>query len=395
LLSELEACTAELAHVRESLSAARQEVDELRGKWHEAREKLTALERDQRALEVELPTLVAERDAVKVTQAGQLAEVRQRLAAASTERDQLRRERSIGERALAQSRQALSQAEAQLRSLRATVQAADRKVAALSHHNSRLQTAQTRQRALALGSLGGGVLLLLLLAGQHVGMEGIPFIDKTLPSTELLALGARPSAEIERGEIEHVGDGHRDSVAQQPVAAAGEAADTPTIDLAALEVEPDPTPFWLVALDESESDATSGPVRAAAQGMPGPTDETEQRAGRNAEPQGSVSMQASGAPDAAEQVSNVPHPASETPQGKAAVPRYRIQIGAYREQENVEWALREAQKLGIEPVASMPTGRAASHLTAVAVGAFGTVCEACRAQCRLEELGWEGYLRRY
>ena len=386
LLHELEACTEELAHVRASLGAARQEVDELRGRWRGAREKLSALESEQRALEVELPTLVAERDAVQVTWEGQLTEARRLLATASAERDQMRRERAMREGELAQSRKALCRAEAELRSMQATVQAADQKVAGLSNQNSRLHAAQKRQRALTLGSLAGGVVLLLLIAGQQVWMQGIPLLDEDAPSSELLALGARPSAEIEQAV-----DADTDTVAQHLAPGESEPIGPQTIDLAALELEPDSGPFWLAALEESETDGSGGPGQTADKAVPAAADQSEQGPRVDALPQGPALMPAGSATgDAAARVTETPQP----PAGEAAGRHYRIQIGAYREQENVEWALREAQKLGVEPVASVPTGPRASPLTAVVVGDFASTCEACRAQCRLETLGWEGYIRR-
>jgi transposase-like protein/cell division septation protein DedD len=390
LLSELEACTRELAHVRASLAAARQEADALRSRWQDAREKLTALESEQRALEVELPTLVAERDAVQVTWEGQLTEARELLATVTAERDQMRRERAIRAHELAQSRQALNRAESELRSMQATAQAAGQKVAGLSSQNSRLQAAQKRQRALTLGSLAGGVLLLLLIAGQHVWMEG-PVWDDALPPTELLALGARPSAEIER-----VGGADTDITAQHPTAGAIEATGTQTIDLAALEPEPDFGPFWLAALDESDADGSGGPGPAGAEAMPPAAAESEPVPWAESLPQEPAPTPAGSATgDAARRALEARQSPPGIPADEAAARHYRIQIGAYREQENVEWALREAQKLGVEPVATVPTGPAASRLTAVVVGDFASTCEACRAQCRLETLGWQGYIRRH
>ncbi len=387
LLSELEACTRELAHVRASLAAARQEADALRSRWQDAREKLTALESEQRALEVELPTLVAERDAVQVTWEGQLTEARELLATVTAERDQMRRERAIRAHELAQSRQALNRAESELRSMQATAQAAGQKVAGLSSQNSRLQAAQKRQRAVTLGSLAGGVLLLLLIAGQQVWMQG-PVWDET--STEFLALGARPSA-----EIEEVGAAATDITAQHPAAGAIEATGTQTIDLAALEPQPDLGPFWLAALEESDADGSGGPGQAGAAAMLPAAAESEPVPWAESLPQAPALMPAGSATgDAARRALEATQSPPAIPAGGAAVRHYRIQIGAYREQENVEWALREAQKLGVEPVATVPTGPAASPLTAVVVGDFASTCEACRAQCRLETLGWQGYIRR-
>ena len=384
LLSELEACTRELAHVRASLAATRQEADALRSRWQDAREKLTALESDQRALEVELPTLVAERDAVQVTWEGQLTEARELLATVTAERDQMRRERAIRAHELAQSRQALERAESELRSMQATAQAAGQKVAGLSSQNSRLQAAQKKQRALTLGSLAGGVILLLLIAGQHVWMVG-PIWNETSPG--LLALGARPSAEIEQ-----LGVADTDITAQHPTAGAIEATGTQTIDLAALETQPDLGPFWLAALDESDAYGSGGPGQAGAEAMPAATVESEPVPWAESLPQEPALTPAGSATGDAARTALA---ATRSPPSEAAVRHYRIQIGAYREQENVDWALREAQKLGVEPVATVSTGPAASPLTAVVVGDFASTCEACRAQCRLETLGWQGYIRRH
>jgi cell division septation protein DedD len=211
-------------------------------------------------------------------------------------------------------------------------------------------------------------------------------MDERAPSSELLALGARPS-----GEIEQVEDADIDTAAQQPAPAETEPSRPQTIDLAALEVEPDSKSFWLAVMEQSETDETGAPGSTAGEAVP-PADGVEQEPSADAWPQEPPPMAAGSATgEAAKTVPETPQP----PPRKTAAAHYRIQIGAYREQENVEWALREAQKLGIEPVASVPTGRAKSPLTAVVVGDFASVCEACRAQCRLETLGWEGYLRRH
>lgn len=381
LQRELEGRRGQLARARERLAATEEEVDQLHDEWQNAHDRLMALKGEKRALEVELPTLVAERDAVQSTQATQAEQLTQaqRLAASVVaERDRLRREQANREKTLVEVKTDVARAEAELRVVRAAAREADQALAQLAGQNRELKKTQKRQ--LALGSVVAGLLLLLVVAVQQIWTDGMPLLQRPEPTAELDT--SRPP-----GATSHVVLEGGDVTVTPAATEAVQLAAGGTVDTAALELDEEISSVPAGVEEDSTPEASTPPALEVELAIDAPI--------------GASFPDRMPAPESAERIDEVTQDSADVPPQQAALAsgeepakRYGVQVGAYRETANLARTLRKMQELGLGPVTTVRTGPGAS-LAGVVVGAFAERGEACDIECRLNEIGWQTWVRAY